>query len=143
MIRNFPLFCSSLIGWDSISSNVPQSEYIANGLRRSIQESELTAYPGSQISSQRKGALFQGLYTKRSCSLELFPNVQSLCRIPDNLIEKYHCVPRAPASEVLSRLYLFTYCLKTYKTMQFTRFHQLSLNVTLRQWRNRVKCIVW
>ena len=32
MFRNYPLICSSLIGWDLISTNVPQSEYTANGL---------------------------------------------------------------------------------------------------------------
>ena len=34
MIRDFPLFCSSLIGRDGIYSSVPQSEYTANRKRR-------------------------------------------------------------------------------------------------------------
>ena len=51
-------------------------------------------------------------------------------------------VQRAPVCAVLSGLFLFAYCLNPYKTMHFTQFCQLSLNATLRQLPNRIKCIV-
>ena len=53
-----------------------------------------------------------------------------------------HCVPRAPVCEVLSRLYLFAYCLDPYNTMHFTRFRHCR-NATFKlSWQNRVKCSV-
>ena len=38
-----------------------------------------------------------------------------------------HYVPRTPVSKVSSRLYLFTCCLNTYKTMHFTWLRHFSL----------------
>ena len=57
-------------------------------------------------------------------------------------IQLHHCAPRAPVREVSSRVYLFAYGLNPHNTMHFTQFRQLSLYVVLRQWWNRVNCIV-
>ena len=53
-----------------------------------------------------------------------------------------HCVPRAPVREVQSRVNLSAYCLNPQNTMHFTRFSLFKLYDALRQWLNRVKCIV-
>ena len=57
------------------------------------------------------------------------------------ITSRLHCVQRAPVREVSSRVNLSAYCLNPQNTMHFTRFSQFRVNVALRRWLNRVKCI--
>ena len=51
-------------------------------------------------------------------------------------------LPKSPVCEVSSHIYLFTYWMNIYNTMPLPGFVNSVYNAALRQWPNRVKCIV-